>query len=113
MSTQSKEELDPEGMPINRQLTKQRDVEPTSSGITPTSPSPLTARPAGYLVGSSGPGQPQAPAVAAESPRAVQGNSVPEYRPTALSRLPEQISARELANDRSNPDGCQAFKVQR
>jgi len=108
------EETDPEGLPIHRRLSNQGDeIAPTSSGITPTSPTPLTARPSGAgAVGQSDPGQPAAREVAVESAKSPAKSAIPEYRAPA-SRLPEVITARQVANDRSNPDGCQAFEVQR
>jgi hypothetical protein len=89
---------------------------------TETSPTALTGKPAGYIVGSEGPGQPAAPTIAVESPTTTtarvpevggesafgmnakpeRGDAIPEYR-QPLSRLPETIDA---SNDFSNPDGC-------
>ena len=109
----SNEQTDPEGLPLDRELSKQADeVQPTSSGITPTSPTPLTARPAGFIVGSEGPGQPAAPEISVQAPKAARGNDVKEYKQPTHD-LPETISARQIYNDRSNADGCTASEVQR
>jgi hypothetical protein len=109
-----KQEHDPDGLPTNnRQMSKQADeITPTSSGITPTSPNALSGKPSGFMVGSTAPGASEAPQIAVEGPRAARGNDVKEYKQPGHD-LPETISAREIANDRSNPDGCQSFEVQR
>jgi hypothetical protein len=78
------------------------EVTPTGSGITETSPTPLAARPAAFIVGGTGPGQPSAPTIAV---KATTQGGISEYAPRP-SRLPEQISARQITNDDSNPDGC-------
>jgi hypothetical protein len=108
------QEHDPDGVPTNnRQMSKQADeVQPTSAGIVPTSPSPLSGKPSGFIVGSTAPGASEAPQVAVEATRAVRGNDVKEYEQPGHD-LPETISARQIQADRSNPDGCQAFEVQR
>jgi hypothetical protein len=116
-------------------MKNEKEVDPdeleTSPGLQVTSPNALVAKPAGYIVGSEGPGQPPAPTIAVEAPTtatarvpevggesafgmnaAPERGGVVEYRQPA-TRLPDAISAREIANDRSNPDGCQAFEVQR
>jgi hypothetical protein len=103
MTRDEKKEVDPEGIPVSRKMSNQQDeATETSAGITPTSPTPLTARPAGYIVGSEAPGQPTAPMVSVEASQGQRTNSIPEYRAPA-SRLPETIDA---SRDLSNPDGC-------
>jgi hypothetical protein len=87
------QEHDPDGVPTNnRQMSKQADeVQPTSAGIVPTSPAPLTARPDGAgPVGQSGPNL--------ESGRSPASSSIPEYRHPP-SHLPQTISAKEVAAD--------------
>jgi hypothetical protein len=92
-----------------------------------TTAAPLTGKPAAYEVGQSDPGQPAAPTIGMEAPtpaaprapevggvssfgqnvRADQNAGlIQEYRAPA-TRLPATINAREILNDRSNPDGCQ------
>jgi hypothetical protein len=133
ITMKNEKELDPEGMPVNRRL---KDADPlesaekgwqvgtelahivdevteTSPGVQVTSPTPLSGKPSGYMVGSTAPGASEAPQIAVEGPKAARGNAVPEYRPSVSSQLPDQISARQVQADRSNPDGCQAFEVQR
>jgi hypothetical protein len=105
-------EVDPEGLPLNRAMKPHDESTPTSPGIRVTDPTPLVARPASYIVGQTAPGQPSAPQVAVEGSRAVQGNSVPEYKWPALN-LPDTISAREIYLDDTNPDGRVANRVQR
>jgi hypothetical protein len=98
-----------------------------------TSATPLNAKPAAYEVGQSDPGQPAAPTVGMETSTAgaprvpeVGGesafgmNAQPEkntglvqaYKQPA-SGLPDSISARQIYNDRSNPDGCSDSERQR
>jgi hypothetical protein len=87
-------------------------VTETSPGLKVTSATPLSGKPSGFIVGSEGPGASEAPEVAVEAPKAARGNAVPEWKPLP-SNLPDVITAREVANDRSNPDGCVASEVQR
>jgi hypothetical protein len=95
------------------QMSKQSDeITPTAPGLEVTSPNALSGKPSGYLVGSGAPGHVTAPESKVEGTRSSAQSAIPEYRHPP-SRLPEQISAREIANDRSNPDGCQATEVQR
>lgn len=99
---------DPDGVPTgNRQMSKQASDE-----VTPTSPTPLSGRPSGFIVGSTAPGHSEAPMISVEAPRAERGNWVEEY-PQPASRLPERITAREIQADRSNPDGCSDSERQR
>jgi hypothetical protein len=123
MTRDEKKEVDPEGIPVSRKMSNQQDE--ASAGITPTSPTPLLAKPASYLVQSEAPGQPAAPAIGREAaPPAAQrapeiggdprlsslglnisperGNAIKEYVQPA-NRLPETIDA---SRDLSNPDGC-------
>jgi hypothetical protein len=80
--------------------------------VEETSATPLPGRPAAYQVGQSDPGQPEAPSIAVEAAKTAttrepeRGNAIPEYRQPAHN-LPDQISAREVYDDASNPDGCQ------
>jgi hypothetical protein len=108
-----KKEADPEGLPLSRQMKPHDEVQPTSPGVQVTNPTPITARPAAYQVGQSDPGQPAAPQIAVEATKPTRGNDVQEYRPSVSSRLPDVITAREVANDRSNADGCVSGEVQR
>jgi hypothetical protein len=105
MNMKQEEELTPEGLPLNRQMKQNDQVTETSPGLEVTSPNALSGRPSGFMVGQTAPGASEAPRIAVESPRAVQGNAVPEYKWPALN-LPEQLSARQIHEDRSNPDGC-------
>jgi hypothetical protein len=108
------QEVDPEGVPLDRKMKSQDEVTETSPGIVPTGPSPLTGKPAGLKLDEvDDPGAVNAPRIAVEASKAARGNAVPEYRPSVSSQLPDQISARQVQADRSNPDGCQAFEVQR
>lgn len=103
------QEHDPEGLPLSRELPAVRQHDQ----VTETSPDPLTALPQGAgIVGSEGPNQPAAREVGMESAKSPASTSVPEYK-QPVSRLPERITAREIQADRSNPDGTQAFEVQR
>lgn len=102
-----------EGWQAGEQLAHIVDeVTETSSGIQPTSPTPLSGKPSGYMVGSTAPGASEAPQVAVESAKSPKQSAIPEYQAPA-SRLPDTISAREIYNDRSNPDGCVSGGVQR
>lgn len=105
---------DPEGLPLDLKLSKQAsdEVTPTGSGVVPTSPTPLTARPSGYLVGSEAPGHSTAPESKVEGTRSSSQPSVQEYK-APVSRLPDSISARDVYNDRTNPDGRVCDEVQR
>jgi hypothetical protein len=85
----------------------------THDEVEVTSPSPLTGKPAGVKVDEvDDPGAVNAPQIAVESAKSPASTSVPEYK-QPLSRLPDQISARQIQADRSNPDGCVASEVQR
>lgn len=101
----NEKETDPDGLPLDRKLSKQADeIMPTSTGITPTSPTPLTGKPSGLKVDDvDDPGATNAPKIAMEAPKAARGNSIPEHRGADLSQLPETIDA---SRDFSNPDGC-------
>jgi hypothetical protein len=116
MNMRQQGELDPEGKPIGREMrpVQQDEVTETSSGIVPTSPSPLTGRPAALKLDQvDDPGAVNAPRIAVQATKGEGKNTVKEYVPSVVSRLPETISAREIYNDRSNPDGCVSGTVQR
>jgi hypothetical protein len=100
--TQMKEqEHDPEGLPLSRELPAVRQHDQ----VTETSPDPLTALPQGAgIVGQSGPNQPEARAVGMEAAKSPASSSIPEYK-QPLSRLPNVITARQVYEDDSNPDG--------
>lgn len=111
------QEHDPEGLPISRQMKQNDQVTPTSAGIVPTSPTPLSGKPASYLIGGEGPGQPAAATIAVEAPttatarvpevggessfgqnaRPERGGPIPEYK-APPSRL-RDIATREIADD--------------
>ena len=99
------QEHDPEGFPINRELSRDE--------VEVTSPMPLSGKPSGFIVGGTAPGASQAPEVAVEAPKAARGNSIPEYHQPDHAGLPETITAKQIQADRSNPDGCIASEVQR
>jgi hypothetical protein len=87
--------------------TETHDEVETSSGITPTSPTPLTARPAALKVDEvDDPGAVNAPRVAVESAKSAHGNEIPEYIQAAHD-LPQTITARQVQADDSNPTGCE------
>ncbi|MGA7558393.1 MAG: hypothetical protein WCF61_05500 [Terriglobales bacterium] len=116
MTRDEEEQHDPEGLPLDRKLSKQAsdEVAPTSAGVTPTSPSPLTGRPAALKLDQvDDPGAVNAPRIAVQATKGEGKNTVKEYVPSVVSRLPDQISARQVQADRSNPDGCSASEVQR
>lgn len=94
----STKEVDPEGLPLDRKLGM--DVSVTGSGISETSPTPLTAEPAGYIIGQRAPGQPEAPLIRVQT-RTKKDSLAEEYR-QAQSNLPSVISAREIARDASD-----------
>jgi hypothetical protein len=111
-NTNKNEQTDPEGLPIDRKMKSQDEVQPTSPGITVTSPNSLSGKPASYLVGSEAPGHSTAPESKVEGTRSSSQSGVQEYK-APVSRLPDSISARDVYNDRTNADGCTASEVQR
>jgi hypothetical protein len=112
ITMKNENEVDPEGLPLDRRMKQNDQVTETSSGLEVTSPNALSGRPSGFMVGSTAPGASEAPQVAVESVKSPKQSAIPEYRAPA-SRLPDTISAREIYNDRSNPDGCVSGEVQR
>jgi hypothetical protein len=77
----------------------------THDEVEVTSPNSLTAPPQGAgAVGQRDPGQPAAREVPIEPAKSPAANPITEYK-QPMSRLPERITAREIQDDRSNPDG--------
>lgn len=105
---------------INEEKTEQavrqhavRQHAVVTHDLEPTSPTPLSGsgKPSGLLVNSEAPGHTTAPEVRVES-AALPKEQGSEYK-APPSRFPERITAKEVQADRSNPDGCQSFEVQR
>jgi hypothetical protein len=98
MENKKETETDPEGLPLNRQMKPHDQVQPTS-------PSPLSGKPSGFIVGSTAPGHSEAPRVAVEGPKATKQSDVQEYQQPRHDSLPDVITARQVYEDDSNPDG--------